>query len=486
MKAFASLGLSKFILQALSEQRYNKPSPIQQKAIPAVLAGRDVMAAAQTGTGKTAAFTLPMLELLFRKARTAEPLTGNHVRVLVLVPTRELAVQVEDSIRTYGEHLPFNSVVAYGGVSLNPQMMALRGGAEVLVATPGRLLDLFQKRAIKFYQLDMLVLDEADRMLDLGFRVEINKILQLLPKRRQNLLFSATFSDEIRALAKELLHHPVEIDVSPRNSAAKTVKQWIAPVDKKRKPDLLVELIGTHKWRQLLVFTKTKKGADILTKFLRSKGLQAAAIHGDKSQGVRTRCLQEFKDGQLDILVATDIAARGLDIEQLEVVVNFDLPNVAQDYVHRIGRTGRAGSAGLAVSLVSADEFEILTDIEYLQQKLLPRRLIDGFEPRHDVPVSELNHRAPKKIKKPKKPKVKSFEEKVAAQKAAKKAAAKKKKSAAPSKRKQRKAKLERAAKSHDSQADSAQGNSKAVSDKKAKPTSKSSKQTRPKLAPPK
>ena len=398
--SFASLGLSAPILQAIAEQGYETPSPIQAKAIPAILEGKDVMAAAQTGTGKTAGFTLPILERLSQGQRAQ----SNHVRALVLAPTRELAAQVSDSVATYGQHLPLRSTVVFGGVKINPQMMKLRRGADVLVATPGRLLDLYNQNAVKFNQLEVLVLDEADRMLDMGFIHDIRKILAILPAKRQNLLFSATFSDEIRKLAKGLVHNPVEISVNPPNSTARKVKQWICPVDKKQKSALLTQLIHDNRWQQVLVFTRTKHGANRLTRHLDGEGIKAAAIHGNKSQGARTKALADFKAGAIRILVATDIAARGLDIDQLPQVVNFDLPNVAEDYVHRIGRTGRAGASGQAISLVSADEFKQLSDIERLTRQVLTRKLIDGFEPVHDVPESRLDTR-PQKPKKPKKPK---------------------------------------------------------------------------------
>lgn len=397
---FASLGLSAPLLKAVAEQGYNTPTPVQQQAIPAIIKGQDVMAAAQTGTGKTAGFTLPVLERLSEKASAR----SNSVRALVLTPTRELAAQVGESAKRYGCKLPLRTAVVFGGVKINPQMMTLRKGADILVATPGRLLDLFSQNAIHFRQLEILVLDEADRMLDMGFIHDIRKILALLPKRRQNLLFSATFSDPIRSLAKGLVHNPTEISVSPRNATAKTVKQWIVPVDKKQKPALLTQLVIEHNWHQVLVFTRTKHGANRLTRHLEEKGLRAAAIHGNKSQGARTRALSEFKQGATRILVATDIAARGLDIDQLPQVVNFDLPNVPEDYVHRIGRTGRAGSQGQAISLVSADEFRQLSDIERLTKQLLTRRLVDGFEPVHDLPASSLTPRR-QRFDKPKKPK---------------------------------------------------------------------------------
>jgi len=398
--SFDALGLSAPILKAISDKGYTKPSPIQEKAIPAILNGQDVMAAAQTGTGKTAGFTLPILERLSQ----GEKAKSNHIRALVLTPTRELAAQVAESVDTYGKQLPLSSMAVFGGVKINPQMMKLRKGSDILVATPGRLMDLFQQNAVKFSQVEILVLDEADRMLDMGFIHDIRKILAELPKQRQNLLFSATFSKDIRQLARGLLQDPVEIAVSPENTTAQTVTQWIAPVDKSKKSALLAELISENNWEQVLVFSRTKHGANKITKYLDGRGITAAAIHGNKSQGARTRALADFKSRKVRCLVATDIAARGLDIDQLPQVVNFDLPNVPEDYVHRIGRTGRAGADGQAVSLVSADEAPLLADIEYLIKKTLERKLIDGFEPVHDVPESRGVH-APSKPKRPKKPK---------------------------------------------------------------------------------
>lgn len=397
--SFSDLALSAKILAAVAEQGYDTPTPIQAQAIPAVLAGKDVMAAAQTGTGKTAGFTLPILEILSQGPRVQ----ANNVRVLVLTPTRELAAQVAESVATYGKNLSLKSAVVFGGVKINPQMMKLRQGVDVLVATPGRLMDLHSQNAVKFSQLEVLVLDEADRMLDMGFIRDIKKIIALLPKQRQNLLFSATFSDDIRNLAKGLVNNPVEISVTPRNATANTVEQLVCPVDKNQKAALLVKLIKEGKWHQALVFTKTKHGANKLTKQLDSSGIKAAAIHGNKSQGARTRALAEFKAGDIKILVATDIAARGLDIDQLPQVVNFELPNVPEDYVHRIGRTGRAGASGKAISLVCHDEFKLLSDIERLTQKILPREIISGYKPVHDLPESRLKPaiRA-KSLKKPK------------------------------------------------------------------------------------
>ncbi|AKP73973.2 ATP-dependent RNA helicase RhlE [Piscirickettsia salmonis] len=396
--SFSSLGLSAPLLDAITEQNYKEPSAIQAQAIPAVLSGRDVMAAAQTGTGKTASFTLPLLERLSK----GEQVRANQARALVLTPTRELAIQVAESVAVYGKNMPLRSTAVFGGVKINPQMMRLRRGVDILVATPGRLLDLYSQNAIKFKQLEVLVLDEADRMLDMGFIHDLRKIMALLPKQRQNLLFSATFSKEIRALAKTFVHQPLEISVTPRNTTAKTVKQWICPVDKKQKSALLMHLISHHQWQQALVFSKTKHGANRLARYLDDQGVTAAAIHGNKSQGARTKALADFKQGEVRILVATDIAARGLDIDQLPQVVNFDLPNVPEDYVHRIGRTGRAGACGQAVSLVSADEIKQLSDIEHLIGQLLARKLVDGFEPVHDVPVSSLDRRS----KAPKKPEI--------------------------------------------------------------------------------
>lgn len=386
---FSELNLSPSILKALSEKGYDKPTPIQAQAIPAVLQGRDLMAAAQTGTGKTAGFTLPILEKL-SKGQAAK---SNQVRTLILTPTRELAAQVAQSVADYGTHLNLKSAVVFGGVKINPQMMKLRKGVDILVATPGRLLDLYQQNAVRFDSLEILVLDEADRMLDMGFINDIKKILALLPKRRQNLLFSATFSDEVRQLAKGLIQNPVEISVSPRNSTVETVSHSIIPVDKKRKAELLIHLLHENRWNQVLVFCRTKHGANKLSQLLEKDKLPSAAIHGNKSQGARTKALADFKNNKIQILVATDIAARGIDISQLPYVVNFDLPNVPEDYVHRIGRTGRAGASGEAISLVSADEFKQLKDIEKVIKQIIPRKLIDGFEPGHDVPASNLNSR---------------------------------------------------------------------------------------------
>jgi ATP-dependent RNA helicase RhlE len=396
--SFSTLGLSDPLLRAVSDKGYTTPSPIQAEAIPAVLKGHDVMAAAQTGTGKTAGFTLPLLQKLSQGSLAK----SNQARALVLTPTRELAAQIAENVEAYGKYLNLRSAVVFGGVKINPQMMKLRKGADVLIATPGRLLDLHQQNAIAFDQLEVLILDEADRMLDMGFIHDIRKILKTLPKQRQNLMFSATFSDDIRQLAKTIVNDPVEISVTPRNSAAVSVTQWVHPVDKDQKRRLLAELIKKHRWEQVLVFSRTKHGANRIAEFLEKNNIQAAAIHGNKSQGARTRALANFKSGNVRVLVATDIAARGLDIEQLPQVVNVDLPEVAQDYVHRIGRTGRAGATGQAISLVSADEIHLLQDIERLTQQLLPRSLVEGYEPKTPLPESKL--RPPAKPKKPKKP----------------------------------------------------------------------------------
>ncbi len=398
--SFNTLGLSQPILRAIDEKGYSTPSPIQQQAIPAILSGKDVMAAAQTGTGKTAGFTLPILE----KLSQGHKVKSNQVRTLILTPTRELAAQIYDNVVEYSKHLSLSSAVVFGGVKINPQMQRLRKGADVLVATPGRLIDLYQQNAIRFDQLECLVLDEADRMLDMGFIRDIKKVLQWLPKKRQNLLFSATFSDEIRELAKGLVNQPVEISVTPANSTAVTIEQAVYPADVKKKAPMLAKLIVDGNWQQVLVFTRTKRGANRLAAFLTEQQLAAAAIHGNKSQGARTKALAQFKSGELRVLVATDIAARGIDIPQLPQVVNFELPNIAEDYVHRIGRTGRAGEPGKAISLVCAQEADDLFGIERLIQKVLPRLSLEGYTVTNVVPESKLDTR-PIKPKKPKKPK---------------------------------------------------------------------------------
>ena len=396
---FTDLALSPPLLEAIAEKGYTEPSPIQAQAIPAILNGSDVMAAAQTGTGKTAGFTLPILE----KLSSGRPAKANQARALILTPTRELAAQVGDSVASYGKHLQLRSTVVFGGVKINPQMMKLRRGADILVATPGRLLDLFQQNAVRFDQLEVLVLDEADRMLDMGFIHDIRKIMRALPAKRQNLLFSATFSQDIRSLAKSIVNNPIEISVSPSNSTAPKVEQWIYPVDKRRKAPLLLQLIRDNDWSQVLVFTRTKHGANRLALDLSNNGVLALAIHGNKSQNQRTKALSEFKNKKINVLVATDIAARGLDIEQLPQVVNFDLPAVAEDYVHRIGRTGRAGAAGKAISLVHVDEIAELINIQNLIQQLLPRESFTGFEPEQALPETALGQRAPRSKQRSKK-----------------------------------------------------------------------------------
>ena len=376
--SFDTLGLRADILRAVFELGYSQPTPIQQQAIPAVLKGGDLLAGAQTGTGKTAGFTLPILQRLMDNPRTT---TGKPViRVLVLTPTRELAAQVEESITLYGKYLPLKSMVMFGGVGINPQIDKLRRGVDILVSTPGRLLDHVSQRTVDLSKVEILVLDEADRMLDMGFIRDIRKILQLLPKQRQNLLFSATFSDEIKALADGLLNKPALIEVARRNATADTVAQKIYPVDRERKRELLAKLITDHNWYQVLVFTRTKHGANRLAEQLDKQGISSMAIHGNKSQGARTKALSEFKSGKLQVLVATDIAARGIDISELPHVVNFELPNVAEDYVHRIGRTGRAGCEGEAVSLVCVDELKLLAGIEKLIKRSLPKEIVPGFE----------------------------------------------------------------------------------------------------------
>ncbi|HEX4910309.1 MAG TPA: DEAD/DEAH box helicase [Permianibacter sp.] len=396
--SFTTLGLSEPLLRAVAEQGYETPSPIQAQAIPAVLTGRDIMAAAQTGTGKTAGFTLPLLQRLLQSTQDhGKKVAPNRVRALVLTPTRELAAQVQESVATYGKFLTLRSAVVFGGVGINPQMMALRKGVDVLVATPGRLLDLYQQNAVRFNDLEILVLDEADRMLDMGFIHDIKKVLALLPKQRQNLLFSATFSNDIRKLAEGLLNNPLSIDVAPRNTTAERIDQTVYAVDRGRKTELLSKLIRDNDWEQVLVFTRTKHGANRLAEKLGRDGITAAAIHGNKSQGARTKALADFKSNAIRVLVATDIAARGLDIEQLPHVVNFELPNVAEDYVHRIGRTGRAGASGEAISLVERDEEKLLKAIERLTKQTLPRQIVQGFKPDPNAPrVADEDDRPPR------------------------------------------------------------------------------------------
>jgi ATP-dependent RNA helicase RhlE len=362
--SFEMLGLSKSILTALQEKGYEAPTKIQLETIPEILKGRDLLAVAQTGTGKTAGFTLPILEML-SKNNTEK----NNIKALILAPTRELAYQILDSVNTYGKHLPFKSTVVVGGVNDKPQKLQLKKGVDILVATPGRLLDLYNQKTICFSKLEILVLDEADRMLDMGFIHDIKKIVSVLPKIRQNVLFSATFSKQIRQLANSFLNQPKEISVSPKNSTANTIKQAVYKVSKTEKKDILLDLIQKHNWYQVLIFTQTKHGANKLTKFLDKGGITASAIHGNKSQSARNRALSEFKSGKLQALVATDIASRGLDISELPQVVNFELPHVPEDYVHRIGRTGRAGVNGAAISLVCDEELRRLSAIEKLIKK---------------------------------------------------------------------------------------------------------------------
>ncbi|SDO84039.1 ATP-dependent RNA helicase RhlE [Ralstonia sp. 25mfcol4.1] len=380
--SFSDLGLSDKLVRAVAEQGYTTPTPIQAQAIPAILKGGDLLAGAQTGTGKTAGFTLPMLQLLAEAAaHNPAPRGGRpQVRALVLTPTRELAAQVEESVRNYGKYLKLRSMVMFGGVGINPQIDALKRGVDIVVATPGRLLDHVSQRTIDLSHVELLVLDEADRMLDMGFIHDIRKILNVLPAKRQNLLFSATFSDDIRALADRLLNNPASIEVARRNTTAETVAQRVFPVDRDRKRELLAHLVRQHDWHQVLVFTRTKHGANRLAEQLTKDGLSALAIHGNKSQSARTRALTEFKAGTLRLLVATDIAARGIDIDQLPHVVNFDLPNVPEDYVHRIGRTGRAGAEGEAISLVCVDEHGLLRDIERLIKRQIEQVTLPGFE----------------------------------------------------------------------------------------------------------
>ena len=376
--SFASLGLAAELVRAVEEAGYTVPTPIQTQAIPAVLSGGDLLAGAQTGTGKTAGFTLPMLQRL--EASKGGALGRGVVRALVLTPTRELAAQVEESVRTYGRFLKLSSMVMFGGVGAGPQADRLRKGVDILVATPGRLLDHHNQGNVDLSKVEILVLDEADRMLDMGFIHDIKRILAVLPKKRQNLLFSATFSDEIKALADRLLDNPALIEVARRNAAAETIAQKIYPVDREKKRHLLAKLIKDNDWHQVLVFTRTKHGANRLAEQLSEGGIPAMAIHGNKSQSARTKALSEFKSGSLAVLVATDIAARGIDIAELPHVVNFELPNVPEDYVHRIGRTGRAGSTGEAISLVCIDEAKLLRDIERLIKRELPREIVPGFE----------------------------------------------------------------------------------------------------------
>ena len=378
---FDELNLAPAIVQAVREHGYETPTPIQVEAIPAVLAGRDLLGGAQTGTGKTAAFTLPMLQRLSESQRGANRFGGIGIRALVLTPTRELAAQVEESVRTYGKHLSLTSTVVFGGVGMNPQINAMKKGVDILVATPGRLLDLQQQGFLDLSQVQILVLDEADRMLDMGFIHDVKKVLALLPQSKQSLLFSATFSDEIRDLASNLLKDPLHIQVTPRNTTVQRISQVIHPVGRGKKKALLVHIINQHNWSQVLVFTRTKFGANNVAEYLTKNGIQAMALHGNKSQGARTQALAGFKSGEIRALVATDIAARGIDIDELPHVVNYEIPNVCEDYVHRIGRTGRAGREGQAVNLVSLDEEGFMMDIERFTKQEIPVQIFQEFMP---------------------------------------------------------------------------------------------------------
>lgn len=375
---FADLNLSQPLLKAIAEEGYTSPTPVQAQAIPYILEGRDMLAGAQTGTGKTAGFTLPMLELLARTKNTKSP---RRVRVLILTPTRELAAQVGESVKTYGKYLPFKSAVIFGGVGIQPQITTLRNGIDILVATPGRLLDHVAQGTVDLRHIDMFVLDEADRMLDMGFIKDIRRVISILPAKKQNLLFSATYSDEIKKLCESILRNPAIVEVARRNTSSELVKQSVVLVDCKRKSALFGHLVKENRWEQVLVFTRTKHHANKLSDYLQKIGISAAAIHGNKSQSARTKALSDFKSGAVKILVATDIAARGLDIDQLPHVVNFELPNIAEDYVHRIGRTGRAGNEGEAISLVCVDEYDYLKGIEKLINRKLDRDIVAGFEP---------------------------------------------------------------------------------------------------------
>ena len=379
--SFDTLGLAEPLLRAVHEQGYTTPTPIQAQAIPAVLSGGDLLAGAQTGTGKTAGFVLPMLQRLSLVQAVPTAKGRIPIRALILTPTRELAAQVEESVRTYGKYMKLSSMVMFGGVGMQPQIDRLRRGVDILVATPGRLLDHAQQRTLDLSHIEIFVLDEADRMLDMGFVHDIKKVLALVPPKKQSLLFSATFSEEIKNLADKLLNKPALIEVARRNQTAELIEQKVHPVSREAKKDVLVHLIKQNDWHQVLVFTRMKHGANRLTEHLNKSGISAMAIHGNKSQSARTKALAEFKTGELQVLVATDIAARGIDIDQLPHVINYELPNVPEDYVHRIGRTGRAGSTGEAISLVCVDEDGFLRDIERLIKRSIPREIIPGFEP---------------------------------------------------------------------------------------------------------
>ena len=378
---FTDLGLAEPLVRAVREHGYETPTPIQVQAIPQVLKGGDLLAGAQTGTGKTAGFVLPMLQRLMAAPSKKDARGRIAIRALILTPTRELAAQVEESVRTYGKHVPLTSMVMFGGVGMQPQIDRLRKGVDILVATPGRLLDHHGQRTLDLSHVEIFVLDEADRMLDMGFIHDIKKVLAVVPAKKQSLLFSATFSDEIKALADKLLNEPALIEVARRNQTADNIAQKVHPVGRERKKELLAHLIKTGDWHQVLVFTRMKHGANRLTEYLNDQGITAMAIHGNKSQTARTKALADFKTNDLQVLVATDIAARGIDIDQLPHVVNFELPNVPEDYVHRIGRTGRAGATGEAISLACVDEDIFLRDIERLIKRTIPREVVPGFEP---------------------------------------------------------------------------------------------------------
>ncbi|WP_221801333.1 DEAD/DEAH box helicase [Oceanobacter mangrovi] len=402
MTSFQSLGLIPELLDNLQRLGYQQPTDIQQQAIPLILKGRDLMAAAQTGTGKTAGFVVPLLQSLL-KLKDGKPMPGNSVRALILVPTRELAEQCLQAVQRYSAGLPLRSYAVYGGVSINPQMLAMRKGMDILVATPGRLLDLYRQNAVKFEQLKSLVLDEADRMLDLGFAGELDELFCAIPRQRQTLLFSATFSQRVRDMADIMLRDPALVEVAQANSAADTVTQWLIPVDKKRKQELLLQVLQQQAAAQVLVFVKTRKSVDELETVLVNAGYVVAAIHGDKTQASRMGAMQAFRERQVQILVATDVAARGLDVEELPLVINLELPINAEDYVHRIGRSGRKGNSGAAISLVSADEVQQLATIETLIGQLIERREDSAFTPEHKVPETALGGQIVKKPKKPKK-----------------------------------------------------------------------------------
>ena len=391
---FDTLGLSADLLTTVAEEGYTAPTPVQEAAIPLVLAGRDVLAAAQTGTGKTAAFTLPILDRLRQYANTSFSPARHPIRALILVPTRELAMQVDESVRTYGRTVPLRSTVVYGGIPMDPQIKALRAGIEILVATPGRLLDLVGQKVANLGQVEILVLDEADRMLDMGFLPDIQRIIELLPKRRQNLMFSATFSDDIRRLSGTILRDPETVEVAPRNTTVEGIRQLVYPVDRDRKEALLAHLIRAGDLQQVLVFTRTKLAASRLASRLDREGIDAVAIHSDRSQPERTRALEGFKTGVIRVLVATDVAARGLDIDDLPVVVNFELPWNPQDYIHRIGRTGRAGASGEAISLVCIDEVDLLRGVQRMLKHAIPWTVAEGFVPDRDVEPRPLGMRS--------------------------------------------------------------------------------------------